>query len=405
MARGTPTRLAPVASTSDQGSRLLVVGQSNVCMLIQSFHPHVGGAERQLQALIPRLGQRGIHVVVITRRYPGLTRRATVAGASVRRMPIVGGRVAASVSFTLASLLFLVRIRRRIDVLHAHELLSPTTTALAAKMVLRRPVVVKVLRGGRVGDVAALRAGKLGRLRLWLFARSIDRFITISGEIEGELQAAGVPRARIVRIPNGVDTDRFRPLDPGSRQALRAELGLEGRLVVVFVGRLEPEKGLDCLLDGWGEVRQALPEALLLLVGDGSARPALQARGAPSVRFIGSVNDPLPYLQAADCFVLPSYAEGLSNALLEAMATGLPSVATDIGGNTDLVRHDIEGRLVPAGDAPALGAALIGTLSPGERERLGGSARARVIREYSLESTADRLSALYRRLARGGAGV
>jgi len=289
--------------------------------------------------------------------------------------------------------------RRCVDIVHAHDLLSPATTAVLAKVLLRRPVVVKVLRGGQLGDLAVLRSGMFGRLRLWLLARLVDAFVTISDEIENELRCAGVPGSRLVRIPNGVDTDWFRPATVNRRAALREELGLAGRKVAVFVGRIEPEKGILTLLEAWPTVRRALPDALLLLAGDGSERPVLQARCVEEARFVGPVDEPVTLLQAADCFVLPSYTEGLSNALLEAMATGLPCVATSIGGNVELIRGDAEGWLVRPDDSSALAQALIDALRGECRETVGCAARSRAVREFSLERTADLLSGLYWRLA------
>jgi glycosyltransferase involved in cell wall biosynthesis len=372
-------------------------------MLIQRFHPHVGGAERQLQSLIPKLAERGVQVGVLTRRHAELPARDGVAGALVYRAPMPGGRVAAALVYTLATLGFLLRHRRRIDVLHAHELLSPTTAAVLGKLLLRRPVIAKAVRGGWLGDVEVLRAARLGRFRLWLYARLVDRFVTISDEIDRELVAAGVPRERIVRIANGVDIDRFHPLEAAQRANLRHELGLGGRPTVLFVGRLAAEKGLDDLLQAWPTVMRAQPDAVLLLAGDGPERARLEARGLPGIRFLGEVEDPAPYLQVADCFVLPSSSEGLSNALLEALASGVACVATGIGGTVDAVRDGVEGLLVPPRDPGALADALVRALSPDSRAGFGRAARERMIREYSLDQTADRLVGLYRELRAQGA--
>ncbi len=338
-----------------------------ICMVIQSYYPHIGGAERQLQALTAPLRRRGIDVTVVTRGRPGLASRAVLRGTRIQRTFVGGGRAARSLGFTVGALLFMAGRRRCVDIVHAHDLLSPATTAVLAKVLLRRPVVVKVLRGGQLGDLA--------------------------------VRCAGVPGSRLVRIPNGVDTDWFRPATVNRRAALREELGLAGRKVAVFVGRIEPEKGILTLLEAWPTVRRALPDALLLLAGDGSERPVLQARCVEEARFVGPVDEPVTLLQAADCFVLPSYTEGLSNALLEAMATGLPCVATSIGGNVELIRGDAEGWLVRPDDSSALAQALIDALRGECRETVGCAARSRAVREFSLERTADLLSGLYWRLA------
>jgi glycosyltransferase involved in cell wall biosynthesis len=375
-----------------------------VAMLIQSYYPRIGGAESNLQALIRPFAERGIQVRVLTRRFPGMARREVVAGAPVHRLPVPGGRIAAALAFTASAVWLLARSRRSIDVIHAHELLSPTTTGILAKLLLRRPVVAHVLRGGLLGDVAVLRRAPLGRPRLWLFTRLVDAFVVVSAETEGELLALGVPRERLALVPYGVDTSRFRPAPAGERDRLRRELGLDARRpVVLFVARLEPEKGAATLLDAWPAIKATIPDALLLIAGDGSERAALEARAGarPDVRFLGAVRDPLPYLQAADCYTLPSASEGLPNSLVEALATGLPCVATTIGGSTEVLDHGRLGWLVPPGDASALAAAILEALrlDPAARRRRGAAGRARVQEQYSLETNADRLDGLYRRLA------
>jgi glycosyltransferase involved in cell wall biosynthesis len=368
-------------------------------MLIQGFYPRLGGAERQLQALIPPLGACGIDVTVVTRRYPGLAPRAIVSHAPIYRVSIPGNRFVASLAYTLGAFFALARVRRRVQVIHAHELLSPTTTAVLAGLVLRRPVVVKVLRGGQLGDIKVLQAGRLGRLRFWLFRRLVDVFIAISDEIEAELREGGVGADRIARIPNGVDVDRFRPAGASDRARIRESLGLQDRKVVLFLGRVSIEKGLDDLLDAWPSIRTREPHASLMIVGSGPHRSSLEARVVAGVHFVATVDDPVRYLQAADCFVLPSHTEGLSNSLLEAMATGLPCVATAVGGSTDVIRPGVDGWLVAPGDASGLGVAIVEALSPESARTRGAAARARVADAYSLQRTATLLAELYRRLA------
>jgi glycosyltransferase involved in cell wall biosynthesis len=372
-------------------------------MLMQSYHPRIGGAESNVQALIRPFAERGIEVRVLTRRFPGMAPQDVVAGAPVHRLPVPGGRIAAALAFTASALWLLARSRRSIDVIHAHELLSPTTTGILAKLLLRRPVVAHVLRGGLLGDLAVLRRAPLGHARLWLFTRLVDAFVVVSAETEGELLTLGVPRERLALVPYGVDTSRFRPALAGERDRLRRELRLDQRPVVLFLARLEPEKGAATLLDAWPAIQANIPDAMLLIAGDGSDRAALEARAGarPDVRFLGAVRDPLPYLQAADCYTLPSCSEGLPNALVEALATGLPCVATMIGGSTEVLDHGRLGWLVPPGDASALAAAILEALrlDPAERKRRGAAGRAYVQEQYSLETNADRLDDLYSRVA------
>jgi glycosyltransferase involved in cell wall biosynthesis len=171
----------------------------------------------------------------------------------------------------------------------------------------------------------------------------------------------------------------------------------------MFTGRLHPQKNLDVLLEAWPKVTRATG-ANLILVGQGPERAQLEQRAEElgvlaNVHFAGHVVDPADVLRAADVFVLPSVAEGMSNSLLEAMATGLPCVASDIGGNQDLLGPGGTGVLVGEGSPDGWAEALIGLLQDATRlKRLGGLARERVDEEFALTRVVDRYVALYRAL-------
>lgn len=366
-------------------------------VLIEQYYPHVAGAERQVESRIPALAERGIHSLVVTRLAPGLSRRAIHVGAVVYRVPSTGGRVLASVRYTLGALWVLRRQRHELQVVHAYDLFSPTTIGMLAKLLFGLPLVAELLGGGLTGDLAVLRRVRSGRLRLWLMRRLVDRFIALSAEVECGLRGAGVAAERIVRIANGVDIEKFRPAATDQRIQLRADLQLHER-VVLYVGRLHPEKGVDILLDAWPAILCAVPDATLILVGTGPLFDELQRRGTSRTRFVG-LSDPLPYLQSADCFVLPSRSEGLPVALLEAMAAELACVATAIGGTVDVITDGLDGWLVPPADVAALAAGVVRALTAPERIQVSLAARARVVRDFSLHSTAAKLARLYRDLA------
>jgi len=373
-----------------------------VVKVILEYLPIAGGAQRQIAAVAPHLLRRGIEVHVVTRRSPGLAAEETVDGVHVHRIPAPGPKAVASLLFTLRALLRLRALRP--DVVHAFSLFSPTTVGLLARRWLGVPLVVKVLRGGRAGEIERLRAKPGVRSRLAAIRRGVDRFLAISREIDTELAAIGIGAGRRVALPNGVDVARFRPPRDGERAALRGELGLPPGRVAIFCGRLVPEKRVDLLLEAWGGVAGSHPEATLVIAGSGPLEPALRRMAGPGVRFVGAVDDVAPWLRAADVFVLPSDTEGLSNALLEAMAAGLPVVATRVGGAEDVVRDGESGRLVAPGDGAALGAALVALLASGEeRTALGRAARRTMAESFALESVAARLVALYEALVAGAA--
>ncbi|MFC3088722.1 glycosyltransferase family 4 protein [Tabrizicola soli] len=369
-----------------------------VAMLSQLYLPFLGGAEKQLSSVLERLPALGIEAMVIARRHDGSPVDDVVNGIPVHRIPVGTSRELASLTYTARALPVLRRFRP--DVVHAHELRSPSTTAIAYRMLTGTPVVAKVLRGGSLGDVAALSRNRLGRLRLNRLLRSIDAFAVISDEIDGELAAFGVEDARRNFIPNGVDTDRYRPATAGERAAARAALGLGEGPVALFAGRLEPEKRAEQLAALWPQVRAAAPGAELLIAGTGAREAAVRRAAGEGVRVLGRHTDMPRLFAAADLFVLPSEAEGLSNAMLEAMASGLGCVATAVGAAPQLL-GDRRGWLVPVDDGPALIRALTEALTdtgsgPDRRRAL----RRKVEENYSIDVTAARLAALYRRLAR-----
>lgn len=366
-------------------------------MIIQDYHPRVGGAERQLAALAPRLRAQNVDIRVLTRRYAGLSACQLIDGVPVHRLPVVKPGPLASLAFTLAALPLLKQIRP--DVIHAHGLFSPTTTAVAAKRWLKVPVVVKVLRGGHLGDLDRLRQKPFGQRRIRTFRKQVDAFITISQEIDDELSQAGIVAGRRVAIPNGVDVDRFHPLPPAQKSALRASFNLPDDPIVMYAGRLEPEKRVDQLIDVWPVVRKFHPTAVLLILGSGNEESRLKNMAGEGILFGGRVDNVERYLQVADIFVLPSATEGLSNALLEAMAAGLPVISTAVGGAPDIIEHRHNGWLIPPNAGQPLTEAVMALLADETcRHNLGHKARERVMRSYALSTTATQLRALYDKL-------
>ena len=214
------------------------------------------------------------------------------------------------------------------------------------------------------------------------------------------LQSTRLSPSEVRTIPNGIDTRVFSPELPDSRARLLP--GSDGHIVVGCVARFEPVKNHDLLLRAFREAQRARPELLLVLVGDGSLRPELEALARAleithAVRFTGDQADPASWYRCFDTFVLASRAEGTSMSLLEAMASGCSIIATDVGGNRAVLGEDGAGRLVPSEDAAALSAALAQVApSAGTPSRLASAARSRAVRLYSQDAMVERYESLYR---------
>lgn len=372
-----------------------------VAMVILEYSPLTGGAQRQIAAVAPMLAQRGIEVHVLTRQLQlaALAEREEIDGVPVHRLAAPGPKAIASLCFTTNAIARLAALRP--DIVHAHSLFSPATIAALARERFGVGAVVKVLRGGRGGDVERLRAKLASGVRVRALRHSIDGFVAISDEIDAELDGLGIAPGRRHRIPNGVDTARFRPAAPADRAMQRRRLALPAGPTAIYCGRLVREKQVALLLEAWKRLSQRRPEGALVIVGDGPEGASLRRMAPPGVHFTGAREDVLPYLQCADAFVLPSDAEGLSNAMLEAMAVQLPIVATRVGAATELVSDPDMGRLVRPRDPIALSDALEVVLFDPARADLGQRARERVVNAFDLGSIADRLASLYEEVSNG----
>lgn len=366
-----------------------------VVMVIQKYYPFVGGAERQLQQLSARLKARGVEVSVLTRRYENLPSFEMVDGVPVYRLPAPGPKPLAAAAFIVSALWRIRQIRP--DIIHAHELLSPATVVLYGKRLFGGHAVAKVLSGGDRGDIHKIVTRFGGSARIRTLRENLDGFIAVSHEVEAELEGIGIPAEKRFYIPNGVDMKRFSPIPAEDKARLRADLGLgSASPIVIYVGRLHPLKRVDLLLDAWPAVRAEHPNARLLVIGTGPEETALRQRGAEGVDFLGQKEDVIPYLRAADAYVLPSAREGLSNSLLEALATGLPAIATAVSGTPDVIRHEQEGLLIPANDGSALQSALLRLLGDASlRARLGAQGRTQIEAHYSMDAAVERVMELY----------
>lgn len=248
------------------------------------------------------------------------------------------------------------------------------------------------------------------RRRVWfrrLAYQMADRVLSVSCQLRDlHARRTGFPAEKIAVIHNGVDSNRFFP-DPAARARVRHELGLsDEEFCIGCVANLNPVKDHPTLLKAVAEFSQECGDWRLLLVGTGPQRPALERLVAehPNARdrvvFLG-LSDRVPaLLNAMDVWVLPSLAEGISNALLEAMATGLPVVATDVGGNPEVVVDGQSGLLFPAGDRGKL-ASHLSTLRARVdlRVQLGKQALRRVREEFSIGSMIRKYERVYESLA------
>jgi len=252
--------------------------------------------------------------------------------------------------------------------------------------------------------------GQERRWRYWLNRITdplTDRVVCVSQRVaDFAARTIGISRAKLVVIPNGIPLENF---EPGDRSRARTDLGISPTACVVgTVGRLQPVKGTSYLLEAFAHLAPGYAEAILLLVGDGPQRTQLEEMAqrlgvSERVHFLGNRSDVCRLLQAMDVFVLASIWEGMPNAALEAMAVGLPVVATAVGGTPEAVADGETGLLVPSRDPDALAQAIARLLRDPELWRkMGQAGRRRVEQHFSVEQMVRRTESLYEELLRGG---
>lgn len=393
-----------------------------VVIVTQFFVPSLGGSESQIVLLASRMVRRGVPIHVIARKLKGRPNNDLIEGVTVSRVfntapgtsdfsrSSLLSMLLASLTFGLAAVWQLVLQRRHWSVVHWNG--SSLPTALGAP-------VVRILGGRSIAHVSGLAGFELGSLRhrfgpLALLTRPlfamVDTFRSSGRIISEALTSEGVAPARIIEIPNAVDSERFRPAPDDERRRLREQLGLPlERPVVTFCGRLNVGKNVSALIDAMAQLRRRSSDdattPMLLVVGDGPEREALREQASKAgldtdVRcWPGRVDDPAAWLRASDVFAFPSLSEGSPNAVIEAMACGLPVITTAVGTLEDLLNHQENAVLIPEASAAQFSQAIGALLqSPAEAQRLGAAARESVLQHHSPEEVVDRYLALYEQL-------
>jgi L-malate glycosyltransferase len=350
-----------------------------------------GGVERVASEVYRRLVGAGAHVALLTTSLSGMRHNYQEDGIRVRAVPALDLRGVTGAQVSLAPRVF--QESRRLqenfhpNVLHANSLHFQTSAAAAFLQRRTRVPMVATMQLARPVDLPPIL-----RVATSAYEQSVGRFIVrsssaviaVSEAVSRHAQRLGARRDRIHLVPNGVDHDRFHP-----RSGTGAELE---RPLVVCVGRLITNKGPQVLIEALA--RPPRSDVDVVFIGDGPMRGELERKVEElglrdRVRFEGQSHDVADWLRQADVLVRPSFTEGLPLTVLEAMASRVCVVASDIAGNVDLVRDGESGLLFHVGDAGALAEALHRAISdPQERGRLAERGLA-ASRAYSWEACAE----------------
>jgi len=373
-----------------------------VLFVIRYFHPFVGGTEKQALTLASRLVANGIDVTILTSRFRYRWQRTErIQNVRVIRLPSPSLKVIGAMVFLTCLACYLIRYKNHYSIIHTFQIGYTSFVSILLAMVLRIPSLIKVASSGSGGDIQ--RAGRTAWRKLCLLmAKRATRIIAVSDSVKMELMDKHVHPAAIESIANGVDLELYEP--SRDKPAMRRRSRLPDRNTIIYTGRLSPEKGIDVLVRSFAHLVQSQP-CQLLIIADGPEQEFVVKLIAEhnldgSVLLFSNVEEVAPYLKASDLFVLPSRFEGLSNALLEAMACGLPVISTRVGGSRDIIEDGVNGLLVEVDAMEQLRDAMERVLCDRQlAAALGENARASVEAKHDMRRIANAYGALYRDLS------
>jgi glycosyltransferase involved in cell wall biosynthesis len=381
----------------------------SVLLVAGAYYPEISAAGLQCQAAAAALKGRARMSVLVTAVNPALPSSETIDGVHVTRVRVDVRSGASKASATMRMVAKLAMLLPGTDVVHMHGFSQKNVPVTLMAKATRTPVVLTLHTSGQDEPQAAAARGQLAS---WAF-RSARLILPVSPNLVRRCEDAGIPASQLRLTPNGIDIGRFHPASAIERAALRRDLGWsEHDRVVLFVGFFSRDKRPDLLFRAWRRVADQGVRSKLVFIGataspyfeiDEAIARTIRERAAAMGRehdvvFVDPTHAMERYYRAADVFVLSSIREANPVALLEAMACGLPCIASRIDGATDVIVEDgVNGRLVERDDEAALARALSELLTGrDEAGRLGARARGTVTSRYDIHQTAERWLDAYR---------
>lgn len=371
-------------------------------MLLPYFPPDYSGAGAQALKLSLELKKQGVSVSVICTGKSIIPKFEKVGGINVIRVPAFGQEVFRTLLFNIGALLFLLLKMKQFDIIHLHSL-NGMYSAVFLRWLAGKKVVFKMTNFG-MDDPLSLQKQPGGKLKYFFF-KAVDKVVAINSDCLNAYLKANLLSEKCSFIPNGVDVEKFKPLNIQEKIALKKMMGLsEDELVISFLGQISRRKGVHKIVAALKNLATELPDFRCYLVGPAAEKNYFSelkkqiGRDNFEDRFVfpGEVKESQKYLQASDIFVFPSEKEGLPNALLEAMSCGLPCVASNISGCADAIQQGFNGFLFEPDDISSLSKCLA-KLAGDEnlRQKIGANAIQTIIEKYSLEKISSFYLNLY----------
>jgi glycosyltransferase involved in cell wall biosynthesis len=385
---------------------LSVTPSYSFLLICQTYPPVIGGSEIEAQRVCSALIHRGHRVTVVCAGgdpMPAFRDWVDPQGVPVRIYARRPEGILKNAIYALGVAEILIRERKNYQFVYFLMQGLHLAVGLPVARLLKKPILMKISGSGIAQEIYKSRTGRQ-ELR-WL-NRWAKKILILNEGMRLEAIKSGISPEKLQLMPNPVDTNEFSPANGEEQRQLRERFKIpQTALVVMYSGRLAFEKALPTLLNAFALVVKTVPDALLVLVGDGAVRVTLveQAKqlglSERNIRFTGLI-DPQNvsrWLKIATVFTLVSPAEGFPCALEEAMSTGIASVVTDIPGNCQLVEHGLHSILTPVGDTKKIAESIVLLLTDTPlRQRLGKAAREHIMGNYSTQHIVELYEAVFK---------
>jgi glycosyltransferase involved in cell wall biosynthesis len=375
-------------------------------LICQTYPPVLGGSEIEAQRVCSALIRRGHRVTVVCAGgdpMPPFQDWIDPRGVPVRIYARRPEGTLKNIIYALRVTEMLIRERKNYQFVYFLMQGLHLAVSLPVARLLKKPILMKISGSGIATEIYKSR---IGRQELRWLNRWARKILILNEGMRPEAIKCGISPEKLQLMPNPVDTDEFSPGNDEEQHQLHERFGIpQTALVVMYSGRLAPEKALPTLLKAFALVVKTVPDALLVLVGDGAVRIALieQAKqlglSEKNIRFTGRVDpqEVSQWLKIATVFTLVSPAEGFPCALEEAMSVGIASIATDIPGNCQLVEDGLHAILTPVGDTEKIAESIVLLLTNAPlRRRLGRAAREHILGKYSTQHIVELYEAVFK---------
>ncbi|OQX87042.1 MAG: hypothetical protein B6D55_04500 [Candidatus Omnitrophica bacterium 4484_70.2] len=377
-----------------------------ILMVIAQYYPVVGGAEIQAKRISEYLVKKGFSVSVITvKKNPDLKSFEEINGVKVYRLKFLKIPKVGKYILLIYEFFFLLWKGRNFDIFHCHQGLGFSSIGVLVAKILKKPVIVKISNTGERFDLNVLKKTYLPGFIFCNFIKLADRIIYLNEKMKEELIRNGVQENKLLKISNGIDTEKFRIVSEEEKMKFKKHLGLKEKLpVFIYSGTLQKKKNLNTLIKVADILKNEGKKFKLLIVGDGPERKVLEKEVEERnledfISFIGKQEKIEKYLFASDIFILPSFVEGLSNALLEAGSCGLGCVVSDIPGNREVVENGVNGFLVSPSDVNCFTQRIKMLIENKElRDEFGYKIRKKIEEKFSLRKIVYSYIATYEEL-------